>query len=185
MKTAHLELGVITTDCGVFHIAASEKGVVRVFLPGADKKEIVAIKTKVSRDFDGQRFPWIDLASSELRGYLQGDVSEFSVPVDFSGVSEFRRKVYGALVAVPYGQTVTYGDLGRMVGYRGGARAVGAAMRCNSVPILVPCHRVLPAAGGTGGWSGPPGWKQKLLELERQGRKKFSLVLQNPQTRMD
>ena len=70
------------------------------------------------------------------------------------------------LQAIPYGDTITYANLAEQCGCPRAARAVGNAMRKNSVPIVVPCHRVLKSDGGIGGWSGKPGWKERLLAME-------------------
>ena len=105
-------------------------------------------------------------AKEELTGYFDGVVSAFTVPLDFSSITDFQRSVYTTLAKVPYGETLTYGELAGRCGSPNGARAVGSAMRCNSVPIFVPCHRVVPVSGGIGGWSGPPGWKERLLAME-------------------
>lgn len=92
------------------------------------------------------------------------------VQVRFDGVGEFHRVVLERLLAeVGPGETVTYGELARRVGSPGASRAVGAAMARNPIPLVVPCHRVLPSDGKPGNYSGEGGWetKLKLLRLER------------------
>lgn len=97
------------------------------------------------------------------------------LPVDLSGadLSEFQRHVLVTLRAeVPYGETVTYGELAEIAGRPGAARAVGTAMRKNPVQLLIPCHRVV-AADGIGGYGGGPqgvALKRALLARERRGR---------------
>ena len=90
------------------------------------------------------------------------------IPLDLHGVSVFHQRVYEAARRIPLGQTSTYGALADVVGAPGGARAVGQAMGRNPVPLLVPCHRVLAADGGMGGFSAPGGvaTKRRLLEIE-------------------
>ena len=86
--------------------------------------------------------------------------------IDWFGHSPFSREVLGALSRVPWGSRTTYGALAAAVGRPQGARAVGQAMRSNPIPILIPCHRVLPATGGIGGFSGGVDLKQHLLKIE-------------------
>jgi methylated-DNA-[protein]-cysteine S-methyltransferase len=104
----------------------------------------------------------------ELSAYLGGSLVRFSVRLDLSGVTAFQRQVLKACAKIPYGRTVTYGELARRVGRAGAARAVGAAMARNPVPIVIPCHRVIAANGSLGGFSAEQGvaLKRRLLELE-------------------
>ena len=107
-----------------------------------------------------------------VRAYVQGEAVDFRpFALDIEALSPFSRKVVDACRSVPYGQTLTYGGLALRAGCPGAARAVGSVMRRNPVPLLVPCHRILPSSGGVGGFSGPGGpmLKQRLLDLERAG----------------
>lgn len=89
----------------------------------------------------------------ELREYFAGERGEFAVPVRPGG-TEFQRAVWDALRRIPCGRTRSYGELAREVGRPGASRAVGQANARNPVPILVPCHRVVAADGGLGGYLG-------------------------------
>jgi methylated-DNA-[protein]-cysteine S-methyltransferase len=110
-----------------------------------------------------------DEVAIELQEYFAGRRVRFTVPVDLAAVDAgFPRAVYELLYqAVPFGETVSYGELAEMAGHPGAARAVGNAMSRNPVPIVVPCHRVVAAGGRIGGY-GPSGvgTKRKLLALE-------------------
>jgi methylated-DNA-[protein]-cysteine S-methyltransferase len=90
----------------------------------------------------------------------------FTVPLDLSGLSPFHRRVLQATRRIPYGRTATYRDLARRVGRPRAARAVGQAMARNPVPLVIPCHRVVAAGGGLGGFSGGLDLKRRLLALE-------------------
>lgn len=92
-----------------------------------------------------------------------------SIPVDLEAAPAFHRRVYEATRNIGPGQTTTYGELARTLGDNGAARAVGAALGANPVPIIVPCHRVMAANGKTGGFTAPLGLetKLKLLSAER------------------
>ncbi len=105
-------------------------------------------------------------AVKQLSEYLAGRRQLFDVALDLEGITNFQRAVYTQLMAVEYGQVVTYGDLARQVGRPDLARAVGQAVGANPVPILIPCHRVVAADGKLGGFSGGLPAKTGLLRLE-------------------
>lgn len=102
---------------------------------------------------------------------LAGEKVDFSdALLDRTGVPEFHRRVYEAAVAIPFGETLTYGDIARRVGTVTDSRAVGRALGQNPWPIIVPCHRVLAASGRTGGFSAPGGVDTKLRILSIEAR---------------
>ena len=107
--------------------------------------------------------------AAALEAYFRGERLEFSeddVLLDGLGLGDFVRRVYAALLTVPAGTTVSYGELARMAGHPRAARAVGSAMASNPIPIVVPCHRVVHADGSLGRYGDDPGWKPVLLEHE-------------------
>lgn len=102
----------------------------------------------------------------ELRSYFAGERRELTMQLDLDGVAAFDAAVWRAARAIPYGATVSYGELAMLAGYPGAARAVGGAMaRCPLLPV-VPCHRVIHADGDIGGWGGELWVKRWLLDLE-------------------
>ena len=107
------------------------------------------------------------LAQRCLR-YFAGERVDLSAPLEFPPVSEFRRRVWEVTAQVPYGKVVTYGGVATRAGRPGAARAVGQAMAHNPLPLVVPCHRVVAANGGLGGFSAEGGLqlKRRLLGLE-------------------
>jgi len=113
----------------------------------------------------------LDLArkgATQLHEYLAGERSRFDLPIDLDsipGLTPFRRSVLKALLRIPYGATVSYGEIAAQVGSRS-ARAVGQAVGWNPLPILIPCHRVIAANGGVGGYSGGLHRKELLLAIE-------------------
>ena len=114
----------------------------------------------------------VQTAIEAVRGYLEGEpVALDAWAVDVSEGGSFSRRVWEVLRRVPRGTTVTYGELARRAGVPGAARAVGTAMARNPLPLFVPCHRVVPASGGLGAYSGGRGPETKawLLALERFG----------------
>jgi methylated-DNA-[protein]-cysteine S-methyltransferase len=112
---------------------------------------------------------WVEQVADGIRTLLRGEAVDLGlVPLDFGSVAAFEAAVYRATRDIPPGRTVTYGALAERLGDTGLARAVGQALGRNPWPIVVPCHRVTAAAGGTGGFSAPGGraTKLKLLEIE-------------------
>lgn len=107
---------------------------------------------------------WLDI-------YFSGKEPDFSVPLHFTG-TEFQNEVWELLLAIPYGQTTTYGELAkRIAGKRGvkhmSAQAVGGAIGHNNISVIVPCHRVVGTNGSLTGYAGGIDKKVKLLELEK------------------
>jgi methylated-DNA-[protein]-cysteine S-methyltransferase len=104
-----------------------------------------------------------------LQAFACGAPVDFSdVPIDVGGLSEFQRRVVRCCRRIPYGQTLSYGELAAQAGSPGAARAVGNCMAANPVPLIVPCHRVVRADGCLGSYSAPGGTrtKKRLLALE-------------------
>jgi methylated-DNA-[protein]-cysteine S-methyltransferase len=107
-------------------------------------------------------------AVEQLEAYFAGRLTEFDVPLNLIG-TPFQRQVWQALRSVPYGQTVSYGELADHLGRpRGAARAVGLANGHNPISIIVPCHRVVGADGGLTGYGGGLDRKRHLLDFERR-----------------
>ena len=105
-------------------------------------------------------------ALGELEAYFAGRRRTFSTPLDLRGAGSFNVAVWTATRQVPYGETVSYGELAAMAGFPRAARAAGNAMaRCPLSPV-VPCHRVIHADGSIGGWGADTWVKRWLLDLE-------------------
>lgn len=103
---------------------------------------------------------------SQLKEYFSGNRTAFhSLKLRFAA-TDFQRQVWDELMRVPFGQTVTYGELAERAGHKGAARAVGTAMNVNPLPIIIPCHRVLPANRTLGQYACGPERKLWLLQLE-------------------
>jgi len=107
--------------------------------------------------------PPFAVARDELGEYFGGKRRVFSVPLALHG-TDFQRSVWQALLGIPYGETISYGELARRVG--SAPRAVGLANGSNPVPVIVPCHRVIGADGSLTGFGGGLPIKRALLELE-------------------
>lgn len=110
---------------------------------------------------------WFAPYAEQLAAYFGGELEEFDFPLDLRG-SEFQRAVWAALRSIPYGTTISYGELAGRVGNPRASRAVGLANGRNPVAIVVPCHRVIGADGSLTGYGGGLERKVWLLEHERK-----------------
>jgi methylated-DNA-[protein]-cysteine S-methyltransferase len=109
-------------------------------------------------------------AVAQLEAYFAGELRRFDLALAPEGTS-FQREVWSALTRIPYGETVSYGELARRLSRSNAFRAVGAANGRNPIPIIIPCHRVIGADGSLTGFGGGLPIKRQLLELEaRQAR---------------
>jgi len=108
--------------------------------------------------------------AGQITAYFSGRAAVFDVPVDLSGKSDFQRRVLGQCRRIPAGRVVSYGELARRAGRPRAARAVGQTMASNPIPLIIPCHRVVAADGGLGGFSAEGGLrlKRRLLEHEKR-----------------
>jgi methylated-DNA-[protein]-cysteine S-methyltransferase len=104
-------------------------------------------------------------AVEQLAAYFAGEVEQFDVPLSLEG-TDFQRRVWAALAEIPFGATLTYGDVARQVGNPDASRAVGAAVGRNPISIIVPCHRVVGTGGQLTGFGGGLPRKRWLLEHE-------------------
>ena len=106
-------------------------------------------------------------AVEQLQAYFAGDRIDFDLNLDLVGTA-FQRRVWEALLTIPYGQTRTYGEIAREIGSAGASRAVGLANGHNPVGIIVPCHRVIGSNGSLTGYGGGLDKKRALLDHERR-----------------
>lgn len=110
--------------------------------------------------------PVLANAFVQLDEYFAGKRREFDIPLLFAG-TEFQEKVWNALLAIPYGETVSYGEMARMIGMPKAVRAVANANGANSISIFTPCHRVIGSDRRLTGYAGGLAAKEYLLKLEK------------------
>jgi methylated-DNA-[protein]-cysteine S-methyltransferase len=108
-------------------------------------------------------------AIGQLHEYFTGNRRQFDLPIDWSQMIGFQHDVLKLTFEIPYGQTRTYGDIARKLGNPTGARAVGAAVGSNPIPIFIPCHRVVGSNGSLHGYSAPGGIETKAWMLQLEG----------------
>ncbi|RMH06768.1 MAG: methylated-DNA--[protein]-cysteine S-methyltransferase [Nitrospirae bacterium] len=109
----------------------------------------------------------LEPAIRQVQAYFAGQCLRFTIALAPGG-TPFQRRVWQALQTIPYGHTISYGALARMIGQPHAARAVGAANACNPISIIIPCHRVIGSTGKLVGYGGGLAIKEALLALERQ-----------------
>ena len=156
------------TPVGRLLLATTPRGLVRLAYLDSDVEE-----DAVLADLSGKVSPRIlaspgalDEARRELEQYFSGDLRRFEVPIDWQLVRGFGRRVLEATNRVPFGSVTTYTKMATEAGSPRGARAAGNALGANPIPIIVPCHRVLHASGGLGGYTGGLDRKRLLLGIE-------------------
>jgi methylated-DNA-[protein]-cysteine S-methyltransferase len=151
---------ILPTQLGEVLLAANSQGLVGIwFLDQAHFPDITdwqrVREHRVLREAHGQ-----------LQEYLDGLRQTFELPLAFATGTPFQQRVWQALVAIPYGKTTSYGQIASRVGSPTAVRAVGAAVGRNPLSMVVPCHRVLGAAGALTGYAGGLERKKALLSLE-------------------
>jgi methylated-DNA-[protein]-cysteine S-methyltransferase len=152
-----LSRGYLDTPIGLIEAAACARGVVSVGF---------VRKRKASSGPKGEGAAHVALCLTELDRYFRGQGRGFSVPLDLRG-TPFQKKVWARLRKIRYGATAGYGEIAAVIGKPGAARAVGGSNHRNPVGIIVPCHRVIGAAGDLTGY-GAGLWRKKwLLEHEK------------------
>lgn len=154
------------SDLGTFGFASSERGLLTLLLPNAVAKRDRIIRrlapgARIVPDDEGRNAE----AMRQVREYLAGQRKTFDVVLDQRG-SDFQLAVWRAVYEVPWGETVSYGEIARRIGHPDGAQAVGAANGANPHPIIVPCHRIIGSDGSLVGFGGGLPLKEALLALE-------------------
>ena len=157
--------GIFKTPFGWIAVASTDAGVSRVIMPCKGRGIAKCmLEGAVGRDYCG--YKELPKAVSGLMDYFDGENVDLSTHLlDMKGATEFRRRVWSTVRRIPYGCTLTYGQVACMIDRPNAARAVGSALNFNPVPVLVPCHRVL-AAEGLGGFSSGREQKRRMLEME-------------------
>ncbi len=164
--------GQLATALGPVFVAASPQGVIHVSTSEGTADAFVArldAELGVRARLIAAPNPPLTAALEQLATFFAGTAQTFDVPLDWRllQAANFYRRVLDAMAAIPWGHLVSYSELARRVGAPRAARAVGHACAINPFPILIPCHRVVYAGGGIGGYGGPGiAYKRALLAIE-------------------
>lgn len=123
------------------------------------------VRRVLNADFEERLTPTLQTCMSELDEFFSKKRTEFDVPVILAG-TEFQKRVWSALLTIPFGTTISYGTLASRIGSPSSVRAVANAIGANPISILVPCHRVIGSDGSLTGYAGGLDAKRSLLKLE-------------------
>ncbi|HTU63649.1 MAG TPA: methylated-DNA--[protein]-cysteine S-methyltransferase, partial [Polyangiales bacterium] len=141
-------------------LVASDGGLAAILWPNDDPGRV-----RLGVPVEGDAHPVLLETERQLREYFDGTRKVFDLELDFNG-TEFQRKVWSALLTIPYGETRSYAQIARQIGSPDAVRAVGAANGRNPISIIAPCHRVIGSNGKLTGFAGGLETKAFLLELE-------------------
>lgn len=163
---AILHVTSLPTPHGEFLAHFSAEGLARLDFPHPGKRA----EAQPAAELPPPYHAWAEQTQTALRVALTASPRRppkvTLPPLDLAGGTQFRLRVWPELMRIPRGETRSYGELAEELGKRRAARAVGGACGANPIPVLIPCHRVLAANGGLGGFSGGLEWKRRLLALE-------------------
>jgi len=172
-RTSNLSFAVFRTTWGWMAMAASPRGVQAIVLPKSSRKtaEVAMRRALISSNghltgYASRLTVLLEEACAQLVAFLEGKRRELDFPVDLSGGSAFQRRVWRAILPIPYGRVRSYKWVALRVGGTRHARAVGHALGANPVPIVIPCHRVVAHDASLGGFTGGLRTKRRLLQLE-------------------
>lgn len=158
--------GLMESPVGDLLIVVTDDGVADIsYLAHRDREERFA-ELEERGILATERSPVIEPVREQLREYFGHQRTDFSLPVDFVGLTPFTRQVLEATSHVPFGHVRTYRGIAEEIGKPKASRAVGNALGRNPVPVIVPCHRVVRADGSMGWYTGGPHIKEKLLDIE-------------------
>lgn len=163
MKNYYLRF--INTPIGELEVLASPKGIVSISHMLEDHQS-----NKVQDNANPSSIKYVNEAISQLEEYFNGIRTTFDLPLKLEG-TVFQKKIWNALLSIPYGETLSYKELAITVGSPKGFRAAGSACGKNPVSIIVPCHRILTSKGGLGGYAGGVDRKKWLLQHESKTAK--------------
>ncbi len=164
-----MDYDFLETPIGRLLLVADEQGLRHIDFPRADQDE------RIEPDWSRDR-RYLGVAIEQLEAYFAGHLLAFDVALAARG-TDFRKTVWNELGRIPYGETISYGELARRIGEPHASRAVGAANGANPLPIIVPCHRVIGANGKLTGFGGGLPIKQWLLDHERRFAPRPALAL--------
>jgi methylated-DNA-[protein]-cysteine S-methyltransferase len=151
---------LMESPVGKLKLVASDKGLVAVLWENDGPRRV-----RLDEQVENDKHPILVQTERQLKEYFDGRRKAFSVSLDMKG-TPFQKDVWEALLAIPFGETRSYGQLARQLGNPRATRAVGAANGRNPVSIIVPCHRVIGSSGKLTGFAGGLDTKARLLSLE-------------------
>lgn len=162
-RAARIDWAELDTPLGRLYLAAGPDGLIRIGLHGNERAFLAELDGRAHLEYRGAH---VHEPLQALRSYFTEQRLSIDVPVDLRATTPFQRRVLDSIQAIPPGQVWSYGEVAQHIGRPRSARAVGQALGANPIPIVVPCHRVVAADGGLGGYSGGLEVKEYLLRHE-------------------
>ena len=161
----------VKTKLGKICVVEENRKIIKVIIDNENNENSKdkEIDKKVYEKYQEKDTKLLLKAKKELEEYFAGKRKEFDLPLEQEG-TEFQKKVWEALERIPYGETRTYKDVAKMVGNEKASRAIGMANNKNSIPIIIPCHRVIGSNGKLVGYALGLDMKKYLLDLERKNK---------------
>jgi methylated-DNA-[protein]-cysteine S-methyltransferase len=151
---------MVKSPIGTLKLVASDEGLAAILWENDHPQRV-----RLNIVAENNRHPVLMEAEKQLKEYFAGKRKQFTLKLDVAGTA-FQRKVWNALLTIPFGETRSYGQIARQIGNPSAGRAVGAANGRNPVSIVAPCHRVIGSTGKLTGFAGGLDVKAYLLELE-------------------
>jgi len=156
-----LSTKTIASPVGELTLVASDKGLVAILWENDSPDRV-----RLGEVAEDAAHPVLTAAEAQLREYFAGTRTRFELPLDFRG-TDFQKSVWAELLAIPFGETRSYGEIALKLGRPKASRAVGAANGRNPISIVAPCHRVIGSTGKLTGFAGGLAAKEYLLGLEQ------------------
>lgn len=150
----------VASPVGELRLVAGDAGLVAILWQDDDPGRV-----RLGPLAEAPDHPILVATARQLEAYFAGRLDRFDIPLDLRG-TDFQKRVWAALLTIPFGETRSYGEIARAIGRPSAARAVGAANGRNPISIVAPCHRVIGSSGALTGFAGGIDAKRYLLDLE-------------------
>lgn len=151
----------VQTRFGPITLMSDDQGLTQIVLPD------IAQSRQITDGKITEKYPVLQAAARQITEYTEGRRFTFDLQLSLSGTT-FQKQVWGIIKNIPYGQTLSYGDIARKMGNLNKSRAVGGAANANPLPLVIPCHRVIGSDGNLTGFAGGLRLKEKLLQMEQE-----------------
>ena len=162
----HIHYVVVRSALGYLLVGATERGICSIKMGDAARGLAEDLRREYPKATISADLGKLSPAVTALLEFVAGQRPPADLPLDVQGTA-FQRRVWAALQRIPLGQTKSYGDVAKGLGEPGAARAVARACASNHAALLIPCHRVVPGSGATGGYHWGTARKERLLAIER------------------
>ena len=163
-------LNVLQTNLlGLIGVAVSPQGLLRLRMFQKNKEAFLSLNEAYGEGIYQYSEPETRMYLDQIKSYLNQELQVFSLPIDWNCYTVFQRAVLEETLAIPYGETLSYGQVAAAIGRPKASRAVGQAEKRNDVPLVIPCHRVIGSDGSLTGYGGKDNTdiKDKLLKFEK------------------